>query len=133
MQTNTIQILKARYNNKSPHAHRRGGFNIFRQLSFSISPCIKETISQISLSSLILSTNASAITFGPMSLFTIRTPPFQIRVATDLPNYTSILIQKILTLVLNLKKFCKQKARNGTGHKAQPLRDFCTHLIHKER
>ena len=97
------------WNNKSPHAHRRGGFNILHQLSFSISPCIKETISQSSLSSLILSTNASAITFGPMSLFTIRTPSFRKRMATELLTYIIILIQKIFTLVLILKKFCKQK------------------------
>ena len=107
--------------NKSPHAHRRGGFNILHQLSFSISPCTKETISQSKLSSLILPTNASAIAFGPMSLFTIRTPPFHIRIATNLLTYTSILILLFFTFVLNVQIFCKQKACNGFSHHCRPF------------
>ena len=108
-------------NNKSPHAHRRGGFNILHQSSFSISPCTKETISQSKLSSLILPTNASAIAFGPMSLFTIRTPPFNIRIATNLLTYAFILILYFFTFVLNVQIFCKQKACNGFSHHCRPF------------
>lgn len=108
-------------NNKSPHAHRHGGFNILHQLSFSISPCTKETISQSKLSSLILPTNASAIAFGPMSLFTIRTPPFNIKIATNLLNYSFILILYFFTFVLNVQIFCKQKACNGFSRHCRPF------------
>ena len=107
--------------NKNPHAHRRGGSNILHQLSLSISPCTEGTISQSKLSSLILPTNASAIAFGPMSRFTIRTPPFHIRIATNLLTYAFILILLFFTFVLNVQIFCKQKACNGFSRHCRPF------------
>ena len=106
---------------QKPPRIRRGGFNILHQLSFSISPCTKETISQSKLSSLILPTNASAIAFGPMSLFTIRIPPFHIKIATNLLTYSFILILYFFTFVLNVQIFCKQKACNGFSRHCRPF------------